>query len=154
MHLGYEPHERVRLWAYYAFDYVWAFQEQGEETWDSTTYDRAHNGGVGTDVALIPGLLDLELSYFIQRGRAKTRGGGTAADFPSLKNTLQAVTTGVSYHALEFLTFRTFYRWEKYDVNNFHDNFDITNAQGDIWLQNRVADYDAHIVSISAVVTF
>ena len=111
---------------------------------------------MGADVVLVPGLLDLELSYFIQRGRAKTRAGRSAADddFPTIKNTLQAVSTGVSYHALEFLTFRTIYRWEKYDVNNFHDNFGISNSQGDIWLQNRVADYDAHIVSISAVVTF
>ena len=152
--LSYRPHQRVGLWANYAFDYIWMFQEQGGEAWDSTTYDRAHNGGVGADVALVPHLLDLELSYLIQRGRAKTRGGGTAVDFPSIKNTLQAVTAGVSYHALEFLTFRTIYRWEKYDVTNFHDNFGISDTQGDIWLQNRIDDYDAHIVSISAVVKF
>ena len=60
----------------------------------------------------------------------------------------------MSYHALEFLTFRTIYRWEKYDVTNFHDIFGISDTQGDIWLQDRIADYDAHIVRISAVVNF
>lgn len=44
---SYQLHERVGLWANYAYDYIWAFQEQGGGTWDSTTYDTAHNAGVG-----------------------------------------------------------------------------------------------------------
>jgi MtrB/PioB family decaheme-associated outer membrane protein len=155
---SYRPHERVNIWANYAFDYIRMFQKQGASTgggWDSKTHDTAHNGGAGVDVIIIRELLDAEFSYFIQRAWAETDGGGTAVDFPNIKDRLQAATATLSLHPLDYLTLRTGYRWEKYDRNNFHENFPLyTDTQGDIYLQNRIRDYDAHIVSVSAILTF
>ncbi len=152
---SYRPHERVGLWVNYAYDYIWAFQNQDGGAWNNTTFDTAHNGGVGADFVLVPELLDAELSYFIQLGRARSEGGGTAVDFSIIKDTLQAVTAGLAVHPLEYLSFRALYRWEKYDRSNFHEDFPrFTDSQGDIWLQNRIADYDAHIFSFSAIVKF
>jgi MtrB/PioB family decaheme-associated outer membrane protein len=152
---NYRAHERVNIWANYNFDYVRLYQKQGGGGWDSKARDTAHNGGAGVDFVIIPDMLDGEVSYFIQRAWAKTIGGGTAVDFPVIKDRLQAVTTTLSVHPLEYLTFRGSYRWEKYDRNNFHEDFPLyTNTSGDIYLQNRIADYDAHIFSISAILTF
>ena len=153
---GYRPHERVSMWANYGYDYIRLFQEQEQSagTWDSKALDTAHNGGAGVDFVIIPDLLDAEVSYFIQRGRAETMGGDTAENFPDLKDTLQAVTTGFSLHPMDTLTLRAIYRFEKYDRSNFHEDFPITTDRGDIYLQNRIKDYDAHILSVSAIVTF
>lgn len=104
---------------------------------------------------MIPGLLDGEVSYFLQLARARTDGRGIAEDFPTIEDMLQAVTVGLSVHPFDSLSFRAIYRWEKYDNNNFHEDFPLyTDGQGDIYLQNRIADYDAHIFSFSAVVSF
>ena len=152
---NYRPHERVNIWANYQFDYIRSVQKQGGGSWDSKARDTAHNGGAGVDFVIIPDMLDGEVSYFIQRAWAKTIGGGTAVDFPNIKDRLQAVTTALSIHPLEYLSFRGGYRWEKYDRNNFHEDFPLyTDTQGDIYLQNRIRDYDAHIFSISAILTF
>jgi MtrB/PioB family decaheme-associated outer membrane protein len=152
---NYRLHERVNLWANYNFDYIRLYQKQGGSSWNSKARDTAHNGGAGVDFVIIPGMLDGEVSYFIQRAWAKTIGGGTAEDFPVIKDRLQAVTTALSVHPLEYLTFRGAYRWEKYDRNNFHEDFPLyTDSTGDIYLQNRIRDYDAHIFSISAILTF
>jgi MtrB/PioB family decaheme-associated outer membrane protein len=152
---SYRVHERVNLWANYNYDYIRSHQKQGGSTWNSTTRDTAHNGGAGVDVIIIRELLDAEFSYFIQRAWAETDGGGTAVDFPNIKDRLQAATATLSLHPLDYLTLRTGYRWEKYDRNNFHEDFPLyTDTQGDIYLQNRIRDYDAHIFSVSAIVTF
>jgi len=153
---SYRPHERVNIWANYNFDYIRSYQKQGgAPTWTSKAHDTAHNGGAGVDIIIIRELLEAEFSYFIQRARAETEGGGTAVDFPNIKDRLQAATAALSLHPLEFLTLRTAYRWEKYDRNNFHEDFPLyTDAQGDIYLQNRIRDYDAHIFSVSAILTF
>jgi hypothetical protein len=144
----------VGLWANYTFDYIRAFQKQGGSTWTSKTLDTAHNAGVGANFVIVQDLLDFETSYFLQLAHAQTRGKGTAVNFPTLDDTLHAVTAGLSYQPLSFLTIRTTYRWEKYDRDNFHEDFPITDSQGDIYLQNRIADYNAHILSLSAVVSF
>jgi MtrB/PioB family decaheme-associated outer membrane protein len=154
---NYRPHERVNIWANYNFDYIRLFQKQGGSSgggWNSKTRDTAHNGGAGVDFVIISDMLDGEVSYFIQRAWAKTISD-SAEDFPVIKDRLQAVTTSLSVHPLEYLTLRGSYRWEKYDRNNFHEDFPLyTNSTGDIYLQNRIADYDAHIFSISAILTF
>ena len=152
---SYRPHARVGLWANYYYDYIWATQEQGGFTWDSTSYDTAHSGGVGVDFVIVPGLLDFSTSYFFQLAHARTEGGGAALDFPTIKDTLHAVTAGFSAYPHEWLTFRADYRWERYDRSNFQEDFPLyTDTQGDIYLQNRVGDYDAHIFSLSAIVKF
>ena len=106
------------------------------------------------DFTILPERFDGEASYFIQLARAKSLGSGIATDFPTLKDTLQAVMLRLDAHVLDFLTLRGIYRWEKYDRKNFHEDFPITDSQGDIYLQNRIADYDAHILSLSAIVEF
>lgn len=152
---SYQLHERVVVWANYSYDYIWALQQQGGGTWDSTTRDTAHNGGVGADFMLIPELLDGEISYFIQSANARTLGGGTAEDYPTIEDSLQAVTAALSVHPFENVTLRGIYRFEKYDRDNFHENFPLyTDTQGDIYLQNRIGDYDAHIMSLSAIFKF
>jgi len=151
---SFQPFDWVGLWANYAYDTIWALQKQGGGTWESRTYDTAHNGGVGADFNLVPDLLDLELSYFVQLAHARTSGDGTALDLPTIKDTLQAATVGVSVQPLDYLGFRLRYRWERYDRDNFHEDFPISDTQGDIYLQNRIADYNAHIASISAVLSF
>ncbi len=147
----------MNIWANYNFDYIRMYQKQGGTTagWDSKTHDTAHNGGAGVDLIIIPELIDAEFSYFIQRAWAETDGGGSAVDFPNIKDRLQAATATLSFHPLDYLTLRTGYRWEKYDRTNFHEDFPLyTNDRGDIYLQNRIADYDAHIFTISAILTF
>jgi MtrB/PioB family decaheme-associated outer membrane protein len=151
---SYRPLSYLGFWAYYHFDYIWAFQKQSGGSWDSTTYDTAHNASVGVDFGIVPDRLDGEVSYFIQLARANTLGSGSAVDFPTIDDTLQAVSVGLNLYALEYLSFRALYRFEKYDRNNFHEDFPISDSQGDIYLQNRVADYDAHIVSLSAILSF
>ena len=151
----YQLHERVGMSAHYTYDYLKLFQKQGGGTWDSETRDTAHNAGLAFDVIILRELLDGEISYFIQSAEAKTSGGGTAVDFPDIEDMLQAFTFALSVHPLEFLTIRGVYRWEKYDRENFHEDFpQFTNSTGDIYLQNAVGDYLAHIFSVSAIFEF
>ena len=65
------------------------------------------------------------------------------------------MTAGLSLHVAEYLTFRGTYRWERYSRENFHEDFPLyTDTQGDIYLQNRIGDYNAHIFSFSAILKF
>lgn len=173
-HMGfdadYAPLERLRIFAYYTYDSIYARQKQldrpfsgaGPFPWRSRTDDRAHTGGVGLSVSLVPELLEAELSYSIQDGHAKTTASGDpgagAVDWPAISDRLQAVTATLSYHPLEHMSFETSYRFEKYDQSDFKDRFPTTDNQGDIFLQNRgrglIRDFTANIFSVSVIYRF
>jgi len=173
-HIGfdsdYSPLERLRLFAYYTYDSIYARQKQldrpfsgaGPFPWQSKTTDRAHTGGVGVNASLVPERLEAELSYFIQDGHAKTTAGGDAGagavNWPKISDRLQAVTATLLYHPFASVTFETSYRFEIYDQSNFTDVFPTTDAQGDIFLQNQgrglIRDFTANIFSLSVIYRF
>ena len=173
-HIGfdadYTPLDRLRFFAYYTYDSIYARQKQldrpfsgaGPFRWNSETNDRAHTGGSGLTATLVPNRLEAELSYFIQNGHAKTTGGGDpaagAVNWPKISDRLQAVTATLTYHPFDSVTLETAYRFEKYDQSNFKDSFPTTDSQGDIFLQNRgrglVRDFAANIFSVSVIYRF
>jgi MtrB/PioB family decaheme-associated outer membrane protein len=171
--VSYRPHPRVGLSAFYAFDYIWAYQKQvnrpfGFPTppppapWEGTTFDVAHNGGAAVDAVLWRDFLDARLSYFIQYGNAKTTGVGAASAWPALEDTLQAVDLTFDVYPLtrtsnEFargISFQPRYRFEKYDRSFFTENFPVSDDDGDIFLQDGISDYDAHIFTLMAIIEF
>jgi hypothetical protein len=152
--------------------------------WKSRSSDQVQAAGLRVDVVLVPDRLDASVGFEIQDAKGITRsddvpgflaappgalgaGGGAAFDYPTLADTLQALTTTLSYHVTERITLKGVYRYERWDVTDFRrDDLDpfepLSNVSGssvvspslDVFLGDRVADYDAHLFALSVVYTF
>ena len=102
-------------------------------------------------------------------GKGKTNAHGfppDAVNYPEFENTLQAVTSSLRFQFSESLAFVARHRWEDYEQDDFQfDGLGYTSASSsvggvpvsgttDVYLRNGLRDYDAHLVSLSAIYEF
>lgn len=100
-------------------------------------------------------------------GSTTAADGGNAVNFPALQDVLQSFETSLRYHVTEHVTLQGAYRFERLDLDDFrHDDLDpfepLSNLSGsgaaspsrDVFLGNRVEDYDAHIFAVSVIYHF
>jgi MtrB/PioB family decaheme-associated outer membrane protein len=93
--------------------------------------------------------------------------GGNAPNFPDIEDRLQLFTTVLRYYWTEHLTFEGMYAFEKlslsdYRVDGLNPYMPASNVDGsgsvspslDVFLGNRLGDYDAHIFAVSATYRF
>jgi hypothetical protein len=109
--------------------------------------------GAQADVTIVPEYLDWAVSYHFQRGDADTNAsGGAAVDYPDIDDTLHTVTNSLTYHLLEKLDLIAAWTYEDWSHNNFQTDPLGVNfpPDDDIYLNNRIDDYDAHIIMLSA----
>jgi len=104
----------------------------GEFPWDSRSLDEAYNTGAEASFSFIPQRLDGTLSYFLQRGTARTAAegdpGAGAEDYPSISDRVHAATARITYHLREDLDLEFGYRWERWDYDDFQlDGLGLTN---------------------------
>jgi MtrB/PioB family decaheme-associated outer membrane protein len=152
--------------------------------WSSRSSDQVQSAGLRVDLVIVPDRLDAGLGFEIEHARGTTRtdgvpgfvtappgapgaDGGAAFDFPTLADGFQALTTTLNYHVTDRITLRAQYRYERYDVTDFrHDDLDpfepTSNVNGsgvvspslDVFLADRVGDYNAHLFAFSVLYEF
>jgi len=142
-----------------------------QANWNSRWETEAHNVFGGMELQIVPKYLDLSIDYTFQRAEDQTwvtDFGGAVADYPQDENTLHVLATTLSFHVNEFLTFKGYYSFEKYNISDFrHDDLNpymplsnINTRTGaitpttDVFLGNGWEDYQAHIFGLSAVYKF
>ncbi len=100
-------------------------------------------------------------------GSTTAADGGNAVNYPGLLDVLQSFEASLRYHVTDHLTVQGAYRFERFDLDDFrHDDLDpfepLSNISGsgvvspsrDVFLGNRVEDYDAHIFALSVIYHF
>jgi len=152
--------------------------------WGALSLDRVYTAGVGAHVELIQDRLDLDVNYMIQHATGEslassvpgfraaapftsTVDAGDAVNFPDLQDVLQTASAMLNYHMRNDLTWHLGYAYERFDLTDFKTDdlqpfmpMSNINASGvvspstDIFLGNRVGDYDAHIMMLSATYRF
>jgi hypothetical protein len=109
---------------------------------------------------LIPERLDLRFGYLLQLANAETNSGGgpnsgDPENFPDLEDEQHVVTTSLAWHVYDRIDLIAGYRYEEFDNQNFFTDDIGTNLGGtDVYLNNEVGDYTAHIVTLTARVEF
>jgi MtrB/PioB family decaheme-associated outer membrane protein len=183
IHYAYEEieYEQSSRWRTRGFVPPIVLVDDPLNNWDSMTTDRFHTGGVDFLFVLVPERLDLDLGYLIHWGREKTKAvgpagfvasgastvdGGNAVNFPEVEERLQAVTATLQLHVTEMLTLKAQYRFEDYHVDDFRSDIGVFEAGSDlngngvaspsedVFLGDRIDDYQAHVIGLSAVVHF
>jgi MtrB/PioB family decaheme-associated outer membrane protein len=148
--------------------------------WESTSLDRVFTAGAGANIDLIEEKLDLQLYYLIQHatgetlasaaaGQAPPTGadGGNAVNFPELRDIYHVMNATLNYHMKNDVTLHLGYSYERFNLTNFTINdlrpfMPDSNVSGsgvitpstDIFLGNRVGNYSAHIMMLSASYRF
>jgi MtrB/PioB family decaheme-associated outer membrane protein len=151
--------------------------------WDSESADRIHTLGARLDFVVVPEKLDLGFSYSFEYGNAKTRAngaagcaplpsctasdGGNGVDYPSIEDRLQTFATTLRYHIDEHFSIEGTYAYEMFSLADFRvdglnpymPNSNVNGSGGvspslDVFLGDRIGDYDAHIFALSAVYKF
>jgi MtrB/PioB family decaheme-associated outer membrane protein len=121
----------------------------------------AHNVTAESDVTLIPDRLSFNVGYLFQHGRDRTDSSGalgTAVDYPTVGDWLHVAHAELRYRVLEPVELRARYAYEKW----YHEDFRYDGLRPstpsvsatDIFLGDEVDDYQAHVISLSAVVEF
>jgi len=152
--------------------------------WSAMSLDRVFTAGMGAHVELIQDRLDLDVNYMIQHATGEslasavprfrpappftsTVDAGDAVNFPDLKDVLQTASATLNYHMRDDVTWHLGYTYERFDLRDFKTDdlqpfmpYSNINASGvmtpstDIFLGNRVGDYAAHIMMLSATYRF
>jgi MtrB/PioB family decaheme-associated outer membrane protein len=155
--VAYTPYDWLGLSTWWLYDHANRKQRSATGTpgagWTTKNKDKSHTVGVDLGVELIPELLDWDSSYALQiatansNTRAETPPG---ASFPKLRDTSHNVDTKLTWHALEQLDLIAGYQFSKFDSRNFYTDELGTVRGSDIYLNNRLNDYDAHIFTLGA----
>lgn len=130
--------------------------------WTSRSTDRAHNFGVGLELALIPDRLGAELSWELQDARASTRArgaAGAAVDYPSARDQLQSLRAAIDWDLGDRTTVRAEYRFERFDKTDFQsDDAPPLSSSGatanGLFLRDGADEYEAHILALSLAYRF
>jgi MtrB/PioB family decaheme-associated outer membrane protein len=152
--------------------------------WSTDSEDRAHFFNLGGTIGVIPDRLELEFAYLIQDAEAQTRSqgrnsffparppttsgdGGNAPSYPDIEDTFQSFQAVARYRVNERWTLKGGWRWEKFATTNFKlDDLDpfeprsningsgVISPSTDVFLGNRVGDYDAHLFMLSVEFNF
>ncbi|MEN8182504.1 MAG: MtrB/PioB family outer membrane beta-barrel protein [Myxococcota bacterium] len=93
--------------------------------------------------------------------------GGNAPNFPDIEDRLQLFTTVLRYHWTEHLTLEGMYAFEKLSLSDYRldglnpympdsdvDGSGVISPSLDVFLGNRLGDYDAHLFAVSATYRF
>jgi MtrB/PioB family decaheme-associated outer membrane protein len=171
---SHQPFSRVEISVYYNHDWsnlrLRSASSGGALVWESDHEDRAHTGGMDVDLALMPDRLILTTGFFIQSARGRTHANGAptdATDYPEIEDTLWGVSSSLRYQYDERLSFVARYRYENYDQKDWQfDELGVTRltssvegqpllgTNNDVFLNDGLEDYRAHILSLSAVFQF
>ena len=152
--------------------------------WSTDSEDRAHFFNMGGTIGVIPDRLELEFAYLLQDAQAETRSqdrngllaarppttggdGGNAPSWPDIEDVYQMFQAIARYRVNDRWTLKGGWRWEKFQTTNFKlDDLDPfeprSNINGsgmispstDIFLGNRLGDYDAHLFMLSVEFNF
>ncbi|MGH0034095.1 MAG: MtrB/PioB family decaheme-associated outer membrane protein [Myxococcota bacterium] len=138
--------------------------------WRSTTRTRTHTAGIHFDVAAIPERLDLRFGYEINHAWEKTDteglpdnralvapelSGAIGYDYPTVKDILQVVSAEATTTISEHVQIRTAYRYEDFLIRDFRtDDLGPYRGGTDIFLADTLDDYQAHVLTATAVITF
>ena len=112
--------------------------------------DRTHDLGTSFDLLLTEDISAL-FSYSYHWGKGETNGGGSATDFPSIKDNLQVFSATFDCRLRSELRLEFGYRFERFNGTDFQfDRLGLippaSNATADVQMSNNVSDYEAHIV--------
>jgi MtrB/PioB family decaheme-associated outer membrane protein len=128
---------------------------------DSRTTNLAHDVGVESELTLIPDRLSGSVGYRFQRGRDETDSQGAqgaAVDYPTVRDRLHVAHAELRYRVSEPLELRARYAFEDWSHDDFrYDGLRPSSpaiSPNDVFLGDEVADYQAHIVSLSAIFRF
>jgi MtrB/PioB family decaheme-associated outer membrane protein len=139
--------------------------------WSNETDSRFHSIGARANVEAIRDRLDLEVGYQIHLGEEKLRddavpgaatvpgapGGpdaGAPFTHPDVEETLQVVTGTATFRISERLKLRALYRYEDFDLDDYRtDDLGPFRGGSDIYLGNRIEDYQVHIGVLSAIIS-
>jgi MtrB/PioB family decaheme-associated outer membrane protein len=149
--------------------------------WQSVSLDQVNAWGGSADWTIRPRKLETTISYTGQRAHSKTLAtqvpgrslpagsadGGNAVDWPELRDSLEVLSAILRHHLEDDLTLKGEYRYEHYSQQNFKVDplapFMIgsnVNASGavapstDVFLGDRVGNYNVHAFTLSAVHRF
>jgi MtrB/PioB family decaheme-associated outer membrane protein len=137
--------------------------------WRTKMRTRTHTAGINFDVIAVPDFLDFRFGYEINHAWEKTdtsspegsvgigffSGGDTPYDYPTVKDILQAVTAQAIAQVSENVEIRTGYRYENFLIRDYRtDSLGPYRGGEDIFLADTLDDYQAHILTATAVVTF
>lgn len=148
--------------------------------WESTSLDRVFTAGAGANFDLIEEKLDLQLYYLIQHatgetlasaasGQAPLTGadGGNAVNYPNLRDIYQMVNATLNYHMKNDVTLHLGYSYERFNFGNFtinnlrpfmpdsnNNGSGVISPSTDIFLGNRIGNYNAHLMMLSASYRF
>lgn len=155
----YAISDRASVNLFYSFERYDNTQRGNDGTadWTADGEDQVHSVGAGLKLALIPDLLDLDLTYTysdVDGNIAFTSPSGAFADFEAVDDTkIHSLNSKLKYHFTKNLTLSLGYLWEKFDYDDFSTNgftFVPTNAagnyQGALLAGTLPEDYDVHIV--------
>ncbi len=170
----YSPFDWMSLAAYYEYDYTKRQQRsmnrsstaqrpdaEPDRVWVSNGTDQGHNVGVDMKLVVVKDLLDARLGYQFQKGDADTDArpnnpndpatAGGPVDFPDIDDTLNILTTELTWHVMEKLDLIGAYRFEDYRHQNFQtDPLGTYFGGNDVYLGNKVNDYTAHVFTVGA----
>jgi hypothetical protein len=96
-----------------------------------------------------------------------TADGGNATDAPDLEDHLQILATTFHFQLSEHFSFEAMYAWQKLSLQDFHVDgltpyMPLSNVNGsgvvspslDVFLGERLGDYNAHVVTFGATYEF
>jgi MtrB/PioB family decaheme-associated outer membrane protein len=183
--VNWQPVERVALFTGYTYEMIYQQIHSRERTptsddirndWISNNTDHVHTIYGGTNVAVIPRVLDwtFAANYQYALGRVQTRNlpGFTptmttslAQRWPAFEDTLLRLETAFRYHFLKNWSASLGYAWESFTSTDFRTDhltpFIPPIASGvsatgvtSIFLGSDQKDYDAHIVGLSLRYSF
>lgn len=130
--------------------------EQG--LWEETTSDTGITGGIELAWTAVPDKLDIAVDYAYSRTQTQfdfVTNVKDIAPLPDLTTTLNAVGVRADYKALDGVTLRLGYRYEKYDVEDFALAYeDEIVSPAVLGLGNGEPSYEVHVVGASVIMKF
>jgi MtrB/PioB family decaheme-associated outer membrane protein len=146
--------------------------DDARNDWQNRDKSRFHTLGTNLLVEAIVDRLDLEIGYQLHLGKEKTRdravpgfigtggvgvGNDGGADFayPDVEETLHVFTASATLRVSDPLKLRAQYRYEDFQIRDYRtDNLGPFRGRTDVYLGDSIEDYGAHILVMSAVVSF
>jgi len=157
--VSYIPIPRVTSSFYYTYDSGRIQQKSRRRPpdddprldWVSESTSKAHNFGVDVELEVVPERLSAKLGYLYQHGLAETHSAGMidqAVDYPDVKDTLQNLFLLLDYRVIYGLSLLFEYRWERWTADDFQtDPLGLYLGGVDVYMNNHIGNYDAHIFS-------
>jgi MtrB/PioB family decaheme-associated outer membrane protein len=164
----YEITDKLNLQAFYSYEKYKNRQKASgqvptvpfpvDSDWDSTGEDIVNTIGTNAKAVLIPGWLDLDLSYSLSDVDSNIDFFSPAvatSEFTTVDETkLHVLEAKLNYRATQSWTFTFGYLWEKFDYDDFNkEGFTFTPADA-LFMGTLPEDYSVNLFYIKAAYRF